>query len=120
MKKELKEKIALYIEAKATEQGINPALVLAIAKSESEFDPLAKNPQSSASGTMQFINGTFSYYCIGGYDKSGKSHGYFLTDTMDDKNDPIIQTDCAIEMLKEKNGWKHWETSSWDKSLSLR
>lgn len=111
VKQELKEKIAQYIELASEERGVNPLLVLEIVRSESNFDPQAKNPRSSASGVMQYVNGTFKAYCIDKYE---------LTDTMADKNNPIIQIDCAIEMLKEKNGWRHWETSSWDKSLATK
>jgi len=100
-----------YIIWRAMEEGVDVTLALYIAKAESNYIADAKNPHSSASGTFQFINGTFAGYCI---DK------YRLANTMSEKNDPIIQVDCAINMLKEPNGYKHWLASAhvWNKKLS--
>ena len=39
--------------------GADPALLLAMAWKESRLDPLARNPQSSARGLMQFTRGTW-------------------------------------------------------------
>lgn len=91
-----------YIAYVARNEGVEPKFAQAIAKAESNFVHNAKNPLSSASGVFQFVNGTFKAYCI---DK------YSLTDTMADKNNPFIQTNCAIYMLKEANGYKHWLAS---------
>ena len=99
--------IAEYIEARAMAYGYPPKKARAIAKAESEFNVNAKNKGSTASGTYQFINGTFKGFCI---------DQYKLTDTMKDKNDPHIQIECAIKMLAS-GGESHWDESKhvWSK-----
>ena len=86
-----------------------PMKALEIAKAESELDPDAKNASSTASGLFQFINGTFKGFCL---------EGYKLTDTMEDKNNPYIQIECAVRMLSE-GGESHWVASKhvWGKKL---
>lgn len=49
------------IKAMAMEYEVNTDLALRIAHCESNFDPLAKNPHSSASGLYQFTDGTWEY-----------------------------------------------------------
>jgi hypothetical protein len=85
--------------------GIHPAIPLAIIESESGFKIDAKNPGSTASGLAQFINGTFKGFCI---------DTYHLTDSMSDKNNPYVQIECHLKMLKDK-GIHHWDESkrSW-------
>jgi hypothetical protein len=92
-----------YIHFKAQKEGLNVKLVLAIAKAESGLKINAKNPSSSASGVFQFINGTFRGYCI---------EKYKFAESMEQKNDPLIQIRCATEMLLEPKGYKHWWASS--------
>lgn len=99
---------AIYV---ASKEGINVNMFLGIIKGESNFQPNAKNPVSSASGPLQYLDSTFKNYCI-------KKYG--MTDSMEDKNNPAIQINCAIEMLKEPFGYKHWWESrkSWEHYLS--
>ncbi len=85
-------------------------MALAIGDAESGLYPNAKNASSTASGLFQFIDGTFKWLCI---------DRYGITDTMDDKNDPHVQTECAI--LAFKDGLEHhWNASKpvWGKALS--
>lgn len=101
-----------YIVRVAMAEGVSANLAWNIANSESGFDPNAENPHSTASGAFQYLDGTFKSYCI---------NKYKLTDTMADKNNPIIQVNCAIYMLKEKDGWKHWQASKhvWGKNVIM-
>lgn len=87
---------------------------IVIAESGWQID--IKNASSSASGLFQFLDGTFKTYCIGGTDAKGNSYGYFLTDTMKDKNNPYIQIDCAVAMIYD-GGLSHWNESKylWDR-----
>lgn len=103
------ETIQEKIERVAKEHGVNVRKALAISDAESEFRPDAKNPYSSASGIYQFIDGTFRDYCI---------NKYRLTDSMDYKNNPDIQIECAMRMLKAGEDF-HWNASKheWGKNL---
>lgn len=89
------------IVLRAQEIGYNPAKAVAIAKAESRFMPNAKNPKSTASGVFQFLDGTFKYFCIEKYE---------LAESMAQKNDPDIQIECALRILKD-GGEKHWDAS---------
>lgn len=89
----------------ALDTGVDPLSAQSIAWAESRFDPNAKNktPGSTASGIYQFINDTFQDYCI---DK------YKMADSMTQKNDPYIQIDCALKIMKEDSiGINHWKAS---------
>lgn len=105
-----KAQIEDYIVSRATTLGYKPNVALAIAKAESGLDPNARNPGSTASGLFQFINGTFKWLCI---------DTYAITDTMDDKNDPHVQTECAIMAFKDGLE-SHWNESKpvWGESLT--
>lgn len=105
------EEVKDYINYVAQREGVNVTMALAIAKAESSFVANAKNPVGTASGVYQYVNQTFKDYCI---DK------YHLTNTMEDKNNPAIQINCAIYMLKEPRGFEHWFASfeSWGKVLT--
>lgn len=48
------------ISAAAKQFGLNPTLMMAVAKRESDFNPNAKNPSSSATGLFGFIDDTWS------------------------------------------------------------
>lgn len=101
------QEIEKYIEVEALKKGLNPVKAQSIAWAESRFIKDAKNGHSTASGIFQFLNGTFSDYCI---------KKYKLTDSMANKNDPKIQTECALRMLKA-GGESHWYASraNWHK-----
>lgn len=116
--KENPESVKDYIIYVAQKEGVNVGLAVAIADAESNFIWNAKNPHSTASGAFQFINGTFLGFCR---DKYG------LAKSLEDKNNPFIQANCAVYMLKEPNGYKHWLASKqgWERffptqELSLR
>ena len=100
------ESVREYVGYVASKEGVPVGMTLAIVRAESNFKKDAKNPIGTASGLFQFLDSTFKNYCI---------KKYRMTDTMKDKNHPFIQTNCAIEMLREKNGWQHWLASydSW-------
>lgn len=98
------ESVKEYLGYVASKEGVSVSLLEAIVKAESGFNKDAKNPVGSASGLLQFLDSTFRNYCI---------NKYRMTDTMEDKNHPFIQTNCAIEMLKEPEGYKHWWPSSY-------
>jgi len=57
--------IPALIRSMATESGVDPDKALNIAYCESKFDPIAKNPNSSASGVYQFLSQTWEFYCEG-------------------------------------------------------
>jgi hypothetical protein len=105
-----KESISDYIKARAIYHGYNPEQAVAIAKAESELVINAKNKTSTASGLFQFINGSFKYFCI---------EKYKMTDTIEDKNNPFIQIECATRLLSE-GGEKHWNASKhvWQNALN--
>ena len=80
------------IVAKASSAGVDPQLATSIAWCESNYIPTAKNPNSTASGVFQFVEGTWGDYCEG--------------DVFDE--DANIQ--CAIDLLSE-GGEMHWKAS---------
>lgn len=96
------------IERTAEKYGVEAKLAKAVARAESNFNPTAKNPASSASGVYQFLDGTFSRFCI---------KTYQLTEGLADKNDPDIQIECAVRMIAE-GGITHWQPSEhiWKKT----
>ncbi len=96
-----KSSVEDFIIAEAMKYHYPPMRAVAIARAESGLYINAKNTGSTASGTFQFINGTFKGFCI---DK------YQLTDTMKDKNNPAVQIKCAVRMLAE-GGESHWSES---------
>lgn len=96
-----KASIEDYITSRAIAYNYRPDITVAIAEAESDLNINAKNASSTASGLFQFINGTFRYYCIEKFE--------FAKD-MSQKNDPFIQTECAVRMLSE-GGESHWKES---------
>ncbi len=52
------------IAEEAERRGLDPYLALATAKQESNFNPLSRNPKSSAFGLFQFINDNWADYGI--------------------------------------------------------
>lgn len=83
------------IVIKAKEYGLNPQTALAIAKCESNFNPLAQNSTSSAGGVFQFINSTWA--------SVNKMRGVQYNKLNAEQN-----IDNAMWLAK-KEGWKHWE-----------
>lgn len=109
--KELKtiEEVKEYIIKMSEKYDVSAKLLLAIAKAESGFVINARNFSSTASGLYQYLDGTFLNYCI-------KIYG--LTDTMKQKNNPKIQIECAVKMIRD-GGKSHWSESmrSWSHAL---
>lgn len=105
------ESVREYVGYVASKEGISVSLVNAIVKAESGFNKDATNSKSTASGLWQYLNGTFKSYCI---------EKYGMAEDLSQKNNPFIQTNCAIEMLKEPMGYAHWQPSQkyWGKHLS--
>ena len=58
------EEIRAYIREHAKLMGVNPDLAESLAFWESNFNPEAKNPKTSASGIYQFTSETFSHFCV--------------------------------------------------------
>lgn len=90
---------------------VRVSMFLGIIESESNFEKDAKNPNSTASGVMQYLNSTFLNYCV---------KKFQLANSLAEKNDPKIQIDCAVRMLAN-GGAHHWEESrfAWSKNLVL-
>lgn len=96
---------------RAKEYGVDPVLSLAIAKAENaKFDPEAKNPNSSASGIYQFLDGTFRGFCM---------EQYKLTQDFSLKNNPNIQIACFMRMMQDGKE-SHWNESKpvWGKIIA--
>jgi SLT domain-containing protein len=104
---ENKESVKEYVVYVAQNEGVHVGMALGIVKGESGFNKDAKNPVGTASGLFQFLDSTFRNYCI---------NKYHMALDMKDKNNPFIQTNCAIEMLKEPSGYMHW----WESRASWR
>lgn len=90
-----KPTIQNLIVLKAKEYGLNPHTALAIAKCESNFNPLAQNKYSSAGGVFQFIDGTWT--------SVNKMRGVQYNKFNAEEN-----IDNAMWLAK-KEGWQHWE-----------
>ena len=77
----------------AKDVGADPIKAVNIAYEESEFNPIAKNPNSSATGAFQIIDGTWKKFeCIGV------------------RKDFIDNTKCAMKILTT-SGDHHWLSS---------
>jgi hypothetical protein len=94
-----KDEIEMYVYQQAEINGIDPDLFVAICKSESGFDKLAKNPNSSAQGLFQIIKGTQA----GIEKRTGKKYD-------------VLKIEDNVEMAI----WlfKHHGTSPWNASKS--
>lgn len=73
----------------------------AIIISESGWKPGIKNKMSSASGLFQFLDSTFTTFCI---------EKYSIVNNIALKNDPAVQLDCGVNMLREGLS-SHWNES---------
>lgn len=60
-----RELVIEYIAHRAQQSTTPVRLALDIAECESQFDPLAQNKNSTASGVYQFTKGTWWAYCEG-------------------------------------------------------
>lgn len=78
--------IRKIISDAARRHGIDPAAMLKIAEIESSFNPRAKNPNSSAGGLFQFIDGT------------AKDYGLI------DRFDPDQAADAAARLARDNAG----------------
>lgn len=83
------EEIRELIVDEAKRQGVRSDFALFLAQVESNFNPNAKNPRSSATGLFQFIDGTWQGNCEG------------------NRLDPKDNTRCAMELLGS-GGIHHW------------
>lgn len=95
-----------YIRCRGQQLGYKDSdisIFVRIARSESNFNPLAKNKSSTATGIYQFINSTFHRYCAG-------KNVYNFVDNID----------CFYKVL-ETDGYpkalNHWNASrsKWEK-----
>lgn len=95
-----------YIRCRGQQLGYKDtdiSVFVRIARAESNFNPLAKNKSSTATGIYQFINGTFHRYCTG-------KNVYNFVDNID----------CFYKVL-ETDGYpkalNHWNASrsKWEK-----
>lgn len=93
-------------------EGVSVSLAVKIANAESGVwddnlkrklpNPDAHNPIGTASGVYQFLDSSFINLCI---------KKYKLASSLEEKNIPTTQIRCAITVLKEKNGYRHWLAS---------
>lgn len=94
-----------YIRCRGEQLGYNEYQITtfqAIARCESNHNPMAKNKSSTATGIYQFINSTFHAYCAG-------KNIYDFKDNID----------CMYKVMEiddYPNGLKHWKASQscWD------
>lgn len=93
--------MAALITRSAEHYGVPVPLALGIAQAESSLDWTAKNASSTASGIYQFIDGTFRDFCI---------KKYQLVMTLERKNEPEVQIECAMRMIAA-GGKQHWNAS---------
>lgn len=71
------------ISAAAQKHGVDPAALMRIAELESSLNPKAKNPNSSAGGLFQFIDGTAQAYGLA------------------DRFDPVQASDAAARLARD-------------------
>lgn len=94
-----KEEIMRIITESANEYGVNPQTMLRIAKCESGFDTQAKNKVSTATGTFQFLNGTWQ--------DGVKWRG--LDWTLEDRKDIYKSSDMAAWFMGVRGEYERWE-----------
>lgn len=82
-----KKPIADLIQTMALFSEVDSSTALSIAYCESELDPEARNPKSTAKGLYQFLDGTWSSSCDG------------------DVFNPIDNIDCFLDLYPENPGW---------------
>ena len=79
-----------FIANLALERGIDPELAIFIAYKESRFNPLARNPSSTAKGLFQWLDSSWKDFCEG------------------DVYNPYDNASCAILTLSRPYGIRHW------------
>lgn len=101
-KADIKDDIIVELHELCGDDFILEEIVIAIIEAESNFNPTAKNPHSTAKGLFQFLKGTFKENCGG---------------NVLNWHDNLV---CGARMLQ--NGeFNHWKASksSWYPNLSL-
>ena len=86
-----------YIRCRGEELGVSNQDIMTmirIARAESNFNPTAKNKNSTASGVMQFLDGSFKYYGCSG-----------------DKLNFVDSINCGYKAFL-KDGFRPWAASS--------
>lgn len=83
--------IQSYIIEQAEKRGVDPRLALAIAKQESNFNPLAKSKDSSAFGLYQFTDKTWQ--------------GYGIDPKSAARLDPKTQIDLGLQLIKDNQDY---------------
>jgi hypothetical protein len=99
------ETIPEMITRYAIENNVDPATALHIAQCESNFNPLAKNKNSSATGVFQWIIGSWKYYS-----------NIYWQDTTDYRLNSEKNIELAMLVMRDK-GFGDWNASKhcWNK-----
>ncbi len=99
--------IRTLIVQNARKYGVSEVLALSIAVCESNFEPTAKSPSSSAKGIAQFINSTWF--------ETMRRMGLPTSSSV---FDPKTHVEAFVWLLKN-DGVSHWEASKkcWQKML---
>ena len=93
-----KEDIKEYLVWASEFQGVDPQLILDLCFWESNYNPKAQNPKSSAKGLFQWLDGSWETYCSG------------------DVFNPKDNADCAIRVIST-GGIEHWSVDPNIKNL---
>ena len=83
------ERIKNLIARKAYEHNVNPDMAVFLAQIESNFNPKARNPRSTAKGIYQWLDGSWRSFCEG------------------EVFNPEDNVDCAMRVIGE-GGISHW------------
>ena len=70
--------------------GVNEQLALELGDIESDYQPMAKNPSSTATGLFQWIKSSWAAHCVGS------------------RTDPHDNTVCTMKTLQDPRGIRHW------------
>lgn len=99
------ETIPEMITRLAIANNVNPDTAVKIAQCESNFNPLAKNNNSSATGVFQWIIGSWKYYS-----------NMYWQDTTDYRLNAEKNIELAILVMRDK-GFGDWNASKhcWNK-----
>ena len=94
------ERIKGTIRYWASFYGVNEVLAQDLAGYESGFNPHAKNPNSTAKGLFQFLNGTWKTHCEG------------------EVTNPDNNAKCAMRLISE-GGISHWTADRFTRNFLL-